>query len=168
MFTKDFYESAFVDLKRDIIDQVNEIQESVKTNPKNLSKIMFFYEFVGAYAFSYSENRKFIFDWTNDYFNRLEPKHLSLLIKNNVGSIESFLKAYRSLHEFDFEYEGLGLYIYKNTRYHSLYSAMSLICSSNEFVHPSNYYYTKMTYEEIKNFTEKSSEEINKLRQKIG
>lgn len=168
MFPKDFYESAFIDLKRDIIDQISEIQESVKTNPKNTSKLMLFYEFVGAYGFSYSENREFVFDWTLNYFNLLEPKHLSLLIKNNAGSIESILKAYRSLHEFDFEYEGLGLYIYKNTRYHSLYSAITLICKNEEFIHTSDNYFSQMTRDEIKTFAEKSSDEINKLRQKLG
>lgn len=167
MFPKDFYESAFADLKIDIIDQISEIQESVKTNPKSISNLMLFYEFVCAYGFSYSENREFIFDWTLNYFSLLETKHLSLLIKNNVGSIESILKAYRSLHEFDFEYDNLGLYLYKNTRYHSLYSAITLICKSEEFVNTSDNYFTQMTRDEIKAFTDKSSDEINKLRQKL-
>lgn len=167
MLPKSFYDSAFADLKIDILSQINEIREASKTNPKERSKLMLFYNFTNIYNFSNSSKEDFIFDWAIDFFNTMNVKQISLSIMNNTCSIESFLKAYRSLHEFDFEYEGLGLYIYRNARYHSLHSSITLICNNKDFVHPSDSYYIRMNNEERVSFINKKEDELREIRFKM-
>jgi hypothetical protein len=167
MLPKSFYDSAFADLKIDILSQINEIREASKANPKERSKLMLFYNFTNIHNFSNYSKEDFIFDWAIDFFNTMNVKQISLSIMNNTCSIESFLKAYRSLHEFDFEYEGLGLYIYRNARYHSLHSSITLICNNKDFVHPSDLYYTRMNNEERVSFINKKEDELREIRFKM-
>ena len=140
MITEEFCLKEFKSFKDDIKSQLIEIDAdrknvSEETTHRRLSLLAGILPIYSRNSLVMQSN---FLDCFIKFLDMFETRHLNNEI-NTWGSNPypvaiNYMKAYPCLHQYDFNYDGFGLYIYSDSRYHCLLSAIKLIVESEHFV----------------------------------